>query len=277
MIELPETYVLADQINRTLKGKTIMNVTANAFPHKFAWYSGDPGTYHDKLSGKTISGATPGTGYTCGGNTEILAEDMLLVISTPIRYHELGEKLPAKHQLLVEFEDFTCMSCTVQMWGAMFCYPVKENSLQDSFRVHQGPTPLEDAFNREYFAGLLAGAKKNLSAKAFLATEQRIPGLGNGVLQDILFNAGVHPKTKLEKLRDEELENLFAAVKKTLLDMTINGGRDTEKDLYGCPGGYRTVLSAKTVDEPCRVCGSTIIREAYMGGNIYFCPVCQKL
>ena len=32
MIELPETYVLAEQINQTLVGKTIMNVTANAHP-----------------------------------------------------------------------------------------------------------------------------------------------------------------------------------------------------------------------------------------------------
>ena len=34
------------------------------------------------------------------------------------------------------------------------------------------------------FFGLLDSAKPNLSAKAFLATKQRIPGLGNGVLQD---------------------------------------------------------------------------------------------
>ena len=107
MIELPETYVLAEQINRTLAGKTIQNATANASPHKFAWYSGDPAAYQQKLAGKTVISASPGTGYTCGGNTEIVCGDMLLVISTPIRYHAPGEKLPAKHQLWLEFEDFS--------------------------------------------------------------------------------------------------------------------------------------------------------------------------
>ena len=90
-----------------------MNVTANAFAHKFAWFNKEPGEYHEMLTGKKITGSNPGTGYTCGGNTEILAEDMLMVISTPIRYHDFAEKLPPKHQLLVEFEDFTHMSCTV--------------------------------------------------------------------------------------------------------------------------------------------------------------------
>ena len=54
------------------------------------------------------------------------------------------------------------------------------------------------------------------------------------------------------------------------------GGRDTEKDLFGKPGGYRTILSSKTLTYPYRVCGSGLKREAFLGGNIYFCPECQK-
>lgn len=275
MIELPEAYVLAEQINRTLAGKTIQNATANASPHKFAWYSGDPAVYQQKLAGKTVTSANPGTGYTCGGNTEIVCGDMLLVISTPIKYHAPGEKLPTKHQLWLEFEDFSSMTCTVQMWGAMFCYPLGENGLPKGYKVNKTPTPLENGFDRTYFEALLSGAPKNLSAKAFLATEQRIPGFGNGVLQDILFNAKIHPKTKLEKLIDAEVENLYQSVKKTLFAMTAQGGRDTEKDLFGCPGGYKTILSANTLNDPCPVCGGKIVREAYLGGNIYYCPTCQ--
>lgn len=280
MIELPETYVLAEQINRTLIGKTIQNATANASPHKFAWYSGDPAAYQQKLAGKTVISASPGTGYTCGGNTEIVCGDMLLVISTPIRYHAPGEKLPAKHQLWLEFEDFSgdgtsSMTCTVQMWGAMFCYPLGENFQPNEYRMNKSPTPLSDEFDRVYFQKLFSDTPKNLSAKAFLATEQRIPGLGNGVLQDILFNAKIHPKTKLEKLTDTEIENLYQSVKKTLFAMTAQGGRDTEKDLFGCPGGYKTILSANTLNDPCPVCGGKIVREAYLGGNIYYCPACQ--
>ena len=278
MIELPESYVLAEQINQTLIGKTIMNATANAHPHAFALYNGDAGTYHSMLTGKKVTGANPGTGYTCGGNTEILCEDILLVISTPIKYHAAGDKLPSKHQLLIEFDDFSHMSCTVQMWGAMLCYKIDENGIpymQDGYKINKCPDPMTNAFDETYFDSLWRGVKQTISAKAFLATEQRIPGLGNGVLQDILFNSRIHPKRKLQTLTGNEQETLFHSVKSTLLAMRIQGGRDTERDLFGCKGGYKTILSANTLKSPCPVCGGGLVREAYLGGNIYFCPVCQ--
>jgi formamidopyrimidine-DNA glycosylase len=113
--------------------------------------------------------------------------------------------------------------------------------------------------------------------KALLATEQRIPGLGNGVLQDILFNAGVHPKRKKSTLSDFQKAELFHCLKVTLKSMTDRGGRDTEKDLFGNLGGYKSVLSKNTYSVPCPNCGDTIIKEAYLGGTIYYCPACQPL
>jgi len=177
------------------------------------------------------------------------------------------------------------MSCTVQMWGAMCCYPITENGRSkdkvcDRCAVcHKGesPDPLTDAFDRAYFDALWSGAKPTLSAKAFLATEQRVPGLGNGVLQDILFNARIHPKRKLQTMSGEEKQTLFNSVKSTLKAMKDCGGRDTERDLFNHNGGYETILSGNTLKDPCRVCGSGLIREAYLGGNIYYCPVCQPM
>lgn len=131
-------------------------------------------------------------------------------------------------------------------------------------------------FNKSYFLALFNKSDKKLSAKAFLATQQRIPGLGNGVLQDVLFNAKIHPKTKLAKLKDPAVIAMFDSVKNTLKNMAANGGRDTEKDLFGNSGGYKTILCKNTVNTPCKTCGATIKKEAYLGGSIYFCPVCQK-
>ena len=59
--------------------------------------------------------------------------------------------------------------------------------------------------------------------------------------------------------------------------MAFKGGRDTEKDLFGCLGGYMTCLSKNTLDKPCPVCGGTIRKESYMGGSIYYCEGCQKI
>jgi formamidopyrimidine-DNA glycosylase len=66
-------------------------------------------------------------------------------------------------------------------------------------------------------------------------------------------------------------------VKTTLSAMATQGGRDTELDLFGHPGGYKTILCKNTVNKPCPVCGITIKKEAYMGGSVYYCEKCQKL
>lgn len=138
------------------------------------------------------------------------------------------------------------------------------------------PSPLSSAFDRPYFASLFAAETRRLSAKAFFATDGRIPGLGNGVLQDILWTARVHPKRKMEMLSDREIDALFRAVKTVLAAIAAWGGQETEQDLLGDPGGYRTVLSKHTVEEPCPACRSTIRKEPYLGGAIYYCPGCQK-
>ena len=142
--------------------------------------------------------------------------------------------------------------------------------------AREKPSPLAEEFSLHYFQSLARGAGK-VSAKAFLATEQRVPGLGNGVLQDILYNARIHPKRKLDTLSEAEYEGLYKSVRATLRQMAEQGGRDTEKDLYGQAGGYPTIMSKKNIANPCPSCGGTIKKEAYLGGSVYYCPSCQGL
>ena len=125
--------------------------------------------------------------------------------------------------------------------------------------------------------GLISGVKPSASAKAFLATEQRIPGLGNGCLQDILFRAGLNPRKKLEDWSDRDGDKVFHAIKDVMADMTEQGGRDTEKNLLGNAGGYRTLMSRNTLGRGSPVCGQGVVKEAYLGGTVYYCPVCQPL
>lgn len=273
MLELPETCVIADQISKTLVGKTITSAVANASPHSFAWYTGDPAEYNARLSGKKITGSAA-----YGGRPEMHARDMNLSFLDGIRfrYLEAGEKRPDKHQLLLELDDGTAIMCTIQMYGGLLAFV--DGTVDDFYykAAKQKPSPYTDAFDTAYFDDLRKSVKQTLSVKAFLATEQRIPGFGNGVLHDTLWNAQIHPKRKLNTLSDKDMEALFGSIKTTLTAMRDDGGRDTERDLFGKPGGYQTILSSKTLPYPCRNCGGGLKREAYLGGNIYFCPECQK-
>jgi formamidopyrimidine-DNA glycosylase len=58
--------------------------------------------------------------------------------------------------------------------------------------------------------------------------------------------------------------------------MTEEGARNTEKDVLGNYGGYKTILSKNTWQYQCPRCGGSIVREAYMGGNVYYCTSCQR-
>lgn len=274
MIELPEAYTLSNQLDQVFIGKTIIGAAANTSPHSFAWYSGDPSLYNEKLVGRKITGTAA-----YGGRPEMHADGMILSFMDGVRFKLLvgEEKRPVKHQLLLEFDDGSALACTVLMYGGMLTFPDEPN---DDYYYNVGkekPSPFTDEFTEAYFDNLRSGLKPNMSVKAFLATEQRIPGFGNGVLHDVLFNASIHPKTKLEKLTDDDMSRLFHSVKSTLREMKDGGGRDTEKDLFGNSGGYKTILSAKTVEYQCPVCGGGITKEAYMGGNIYYCPRCQQM
>lgn len=39
MLEIPESHVIAGQLNETIRGKTISFVEAGHTPHSFTWYS----------------------------------------------------------------------------------------------------------------------------------------------------------------------------------------------------------------------------------------------
>jgi formamidopyrimidine-DNA glycosylase len=163
------------------------------------------------------------------------------------------------------------------MYGGMWAFPAEGFDNKYYLLSKAKPSPLTDSFDTAYFDSLFYEKTEKLSLKAFLATEQRIPGLGNGVLQDILFNTKKHPKKKVNTLSQKDREVLFDSLKLTLSRMVAGGGRDTETDLFGNQGGYKTILSRNTMGKPCFVCGSTIQKEAYLGGSIYFCPKCQTM
>jgi formamidopyrimidine-DNA glycosylase len=274
VIELPEATVLAKQCNETIRGKRIKEVVAARSPHKFAWYFGDPQGYMSLLTGQVI-----GTVTSYGGQVEIAAGNARILFSDGVnlRYATSGGRRPEKHQLLLEFDDDSFLAGSVQMYGGLMAFPDGQNDNKYYLVAKQKPSPLNERFDETYFNSLLDGDTAGLSLKAFLATEQRIPGLGNGVLQDILFNARMHPKRKAGSLSAADRKVLFTAIKVSLAEMVADGGRDTENDLLGAPGGYRTRLSRNTAGQPCPTCGSPISKEAYMGGSIYYCAVCQRM
>jgi formamidopyrimidine-DNA glycosylase len=275
MLELPEAFTIAGQINDTVTGKVIAGIIVGRSPHKLAWYYGEPENFSGLLVGKILGQAAG-----LGGLVRIAAGPAALLFGDGVglRYHAPAEKRPSKHQMLIEFEDASALSASVQMYGGLGCFVEDEFDNPYYKAAKEKLSPLSAIFDEDYFRQLMSAPDlPKLSVKAFLATGQRIPGLGNGVLQDILWDARIHPKRKMSSLSQAEQKRLYVSVKTILAEMARLGGRDTEKDLFGKYGGYRTILSRNNTGMTCPACGGSIQKENYLGGSIYYCGCCQNI
>lgn len=274
MIELPEALARAGELDKTIRGKVVDKVYPPSSTHKFCFFHGDASNYDSMMQGRTVTGAE-GFGIFAeikfDKGTRLCFND-----GVNARIINPGQPAPQKYQLRVDFTDGCILAFTVAMYGCISCFrDMYDNEYY--IKSRENISPLDPRFNMEYFEEMIHSVKPSMSAKAFLATEQRIPGLGNGVLQDILFNAGLHPKRKISTIEEKEKQRIFDSMKEVLAKMVRLGGRDTEKDIWGNPGGYRTILSKKTYKHGCPDCGGEIVKTSYLGGSVYYCPFCQKL
>ena len=163
MLELPEAIAIAEQVGSALRGKRIRSVTANQSPHKFAWFYGDPGDYNGLLSGHTIESATH-----WGGMVEIWAGPARIVVGdgVSLRYFPAGERLPLKHQLLIEFDDSSSLVGSVQMYGGLWAFPSGQFDNPYYLIAKQKPSPLTDRFDYSHFETLLEGEKLESDRKS---------------------------------------------------------------------------------------------------------------
>lgn len=271
MIELPEAITLAGQLNSSIAGKTVCRVLPATKPHKFCWFSANPSAYEGMIAGAKIISAE----Y-FGIFVEIQFDNgMKLCINDGVNIRLISDTSSVKsYQLLIVFDDGTALSFSVAMYGGIVLH---DGTYDNEYYLKSKSyiSPFSPDFGNQFIR--LAHENPKLSAKAFLATQQRFPGIGNGVLQDILFQAKINPRRKMSTIDSFEKEKLLNSVISVINDMTAKGGRDTEKDIFGNNGGYITKMSKKSIEHGCSVCASEIIKETYLGGSVYYCPVCQKL
>jgi formamidopyrimidine-DNA glycosylase len=275
VIELPEAVVLSRQIEHDLSGKQIVNGNQGNASHRFAFYSQTPQPYETILAGKQIGGAT----YHGSAIMVWLEPDYVLVLGgggERILHHKSEATFPKKYHLYLQFHDDTWLTATVQGWGNAMLLLKSEASKHP----HVGETrvsPLNDAFTLEHLNRLFNALEESdpRSIKYFLISDPGVWGVGNGYLQDILFHAKIHPRRRAVELAHAEIRALHQAIRNTLSQAVDLHGRDTERDMYNQPGGYRCVMDRRSVGQPCSGCGTTIEKIHFLGGACYICPQCQ--
>lgn len=259
-----------------MTGYTIKTGQLGKSSHKFFWYN----RYHDEFE-KLTQGTLIGEAWVQWRWLFIPLEPGYVLLfgecGGKILYHLLGSKLPKKYHLYITFEDDSFLTVTTQMWGT---YELCEEGEEQNRELVKGmrTTPVEPEFTYDYFSALideLVEGKKR-SAKSLLTQDQIIPGLGNAIAQDILFQARLHPRHPTSDLDIEQRRTLYDSIINTVDAVIEQGGHYDEYDLFNKRGGYMHLKDKNAVARPCPECEGEIVKIQYLGGACYLCPNCQS-
>ena len=123
-------------------------------------------------------------------------------------------------------------------------------------------------FTLDRFKALLKTRRDQV--RVFLLDKRAIDSIGNAYADEILFEAGLHPKTFCRSLSPDDAVRLHAAIVKVLreaVDEVARRGEPIEVKV-------RDFLKVR-LREICPRCGSKVRRAGVRGMDAYFCPHCQ--
>jgi formamidopyrimidine-DNA glycosylase len=135
----------------------------------------------------------------------------------------------------------------------------------------QGIDILGPAFTAEAFRTLAARHRRK-QVRVMLTDQTVLSSIGNAYADEILFAAGIHPKTFVARLSLDQLNDLHASILGVMREaITI-----VENSAQAIHVKVRDHVKVRNRHgEPCPRCGTKIRREGVRGYDVYFCPSCQ--
>lgn len=271
-MELPELIILSRQMKKEIVGKRISKVEV-ANPKCLNMPFG-------QLE-KTVIGKTINSVESKGKWLFIKLDSDYVLLFNPgmgadIIYFKPDDKLPEKYQIKITLDDKT--GFTIRVWWFCHLHLMLENKLgEHKLTAKLGMTPLDKRFMLGYFKQLLRKRRGNI--KNFLLDQKNMAGIGNVYIQDILFNAKLHPKRKIPSLTETEIKTLYNSIRTVLKESIDSAGLAYEKDFYGNKGGYdmQRFKIAYKPGKPCPKCQTTIIKIKTGSNSSFICPNCQSL
>jgi formamidopyrimidine-DNA glycosylase len=174
-----------------------------------------------------------------------------------------GEDDPEYSQLLLRFQNgYSLAYINKRMLGRIglvedIAAYVEEESL--------GPDALK--LNKDEFASIVQGGRGSI--KSTLMNQNRISGLGNVYVDEILYAAGIHPRHACGELSGKQIDGIFASMRK-VVEQSIEAKADPNK----MPPEF--LLPHREEGAPCPACGGKVKKITISGRSTYFCPSCQE-
>ncbi|MDQ5929141.1 MAG: formamidopyrimidine-DNA glycosylase [Bacteroidota bacterium] len=171
---------------------------------------------------------------------------------------------------------------------------IKNSELESSKHLAgAGPEPIHSHTNKnilrdisfsEFEIALDKRSSNNSKTpiKTFLMDTKTIAGIGNIYSDELLFRAGVHPKSLWVKIPKDIRKKIYTAMISVLKKGIDFGGDSTSdyRNIYGQPGKFHeNHMAYKNKGLKClqKNCGGEIVREVINGRSAHFCNIHQKL
>ncbi len=182
-----------------------------------------------------------------------------------LHYFKNEDEKPNHTRLQINFKNgyhlvFDCP----RKFGKIYLINDKEKFIE---KKNLGPDPLSGNMNLTYFRKIPEHKKGPI--KTILMDQKTIGGIGNLYSDEILFNAGIHPSSKTEKLNDDQIKIIYRMMHK-VLNKAINVKAVESK----MPRTYLLPNREKGAD--CPRCKGKIKRQTIGGRTAYFCDKHQK-
>ncbi len=128
-----------------------------------------------------------------------------------------------------------------------------------------GPEPLADDFTLGVFRNLLSGRRCGI--KSLLLDQGFVAGIGNIYGDEILFQSGIRPSTRVNDLTEDQINLLHLKIREVL-----NAACGHNANISGMKGWF--VQGRRR--GYCIRCKCRIERVRIRGRYSYFCPRCQR-
>jgi len=270
--ELPEITVIAKQMNKEISGKRMVDIEVKQ-PKNLNMPAQE---FVKTVEGKIVNSVSSKGKWIF---IELDSAHYMLInlgMNADLLYFTSNQKHPKKYQFKLTFNDKTGFTIQFQWFGYIHLVPEKDLN-KHKLTAKLGISPINKEFTPRRFEKLLVGKKAGI--KSFLLDQKNIAGIGNVYIQDILFEAKLHPNQKISTMSEKEINNLYNAIQNILNRSIQLGGLAYEKDFYGQKGkltineflvGYKT-------GKPCPTCNTPIEKIKTGSTSSYICPKCQPL
>lgn len=172
---------------------------------------------------------------------------------------------------------FGTTTASADLRGPTVCEVIDQPSVDEVLR-RLGPDPLNpDPSGSQALAFVAKVRKSKAPIGATLMNQAVISGIGNVYRAELLFRAGLNPKTSGEKISESKLLEIWQDAVK-LMQVGVKKGIMLTRDdhLTGRVLLADRYFVYKREGLPCRVCNKKVKVEEFFGRKLYSCPSCQS-